>query len=80
MRDAAALAGIEGLPWDRWGLARSFHATRNVRPEQALDVDALAQTIDPAPDNRGEAKQVLAQFPWAAPNLAELGALEGRSL
>jgi Transglutaminase-like superfamily len=67
VRDAAALAGIESLPWDRWGLARSFHATRNVTPEQALDVDALARVTHPAPNSREEARKLLDEFPWAGP-------------
>lgn len=67
IRDAAALAGIECLPWDDWGPAIAFRATRGVTPEQAHDIDALAQALDPAPPDRNAAQAVLAKFPWAAP-------------
>jgi hypothetical protein len=79
VRDAAALAGIESLPWDHWGLADAFHATRHVTPEQARDIDALAEAIDPAPDSRRDAGAVLAAFPWAAPDAAELSVLQAGS-
>ncbi|AZO80485.1 MULTISPECIES: transglutaminase domain-containing protein [unclassified Bosea (in: a-proteobacteria)] len=67
LRDAAALAGSECLPWDDWGPSHSFRSTRRVLPEQARDIDALAEALDPAPRNRQEAHAVLARFPWAAP-------------
>jgi hypothetical protein len=79
VRDAGALAGIEGLPWDAWGLASSFHSTREVTREQADQVDLLAAAIDPPPANRSAADAVLARFPWACPAPQDRAALEGRS-
>lgn len=67
IRDAASLAGTECLPWDDWGPAIAFRATRSVTDEQARDIDALAQVLDPAPSDRHAAQTILAQFPWAAP-------------
>ena len=67
IRDAAALAGIECLPWDDWGPMTAFRAARNVTAEQARDIDALALALDPAPADRHAAQLILAQFPWAAP-------------
>jgi hypothetical protein len=78
IRDAAALAGIEGLPWDRWGPGCALHDTRNVTPEQARDIDALAQALEPAPGDRRDAEAVLARFPWASPTRTVLSFLEGR--
>lgn len=63
LRDAAALAGSECLPWDDWGPSHSFRSARHVSPEQARDIDALAEALDPAPRNRHEAQAVLARFP-----------------
>jgi hypothetical protein len=77
LRDAAALAGIEALPWDRWSVARSFHGARTVTLEQARDIDALAEALDPAPGDRTRAAAVLERFPWAAPSGTDLEVLEG---
>jgi hypothetical protein len=76
IRDAAVLAGIECLPWDYWGLGRAFFDTRKVRPEQAHDIDLLADAIEPAPHDRREAEAVLARFPWARPTPTELARLK----
>jgi hypothetical protein len=77
LRDAAALAGIEALPWDRWSVARSFHGARTVSPEQARNIDALAEALDPAPSDRTQAAAVLERFPWAAPSGTDLEVLHG---
>jgi hypothetical protein len=67
LRDAAALAGIECLPWDYWGIGRHFLETREVTEDEARQIDALAEALDPAPATRDEARAVLDQFPWARP-------------
>jgi hypothetical protein len=67
LRDAAALAGIESLPWDYWGPARRFLKTREVPEEDAEQIDALAAALDPAPATREAAASVLERFPWARP-------------
>jgi hypothetical protein len=67
LQDAAALAGIETLPWDNWGPALRFGATRQLTEEQMRDFDALAVALDPPPITRSEAENVLERFPWAMP-------------
>lgn len=78
LRDAAALAGIEALPWDVWGPGVSFRDTREVTEESAVDIDVLADAIEPASSNRRDAERVLARFPWASPSAVEVRYLEGR--
>ena len=46
LQDAAALAGIETLPWDNWGPALRFGTTRQLAEEQMRDFDALAAIAD----------------------------------
>jgi hypothetical protein len=67
LRDAAALAGIECLPWDYWGPARRFRETRDVTEDDAHQIDALAEALDPAPATREAAGAILERFPWARP-------------
>jgi hypothetical protein len=67
LRDAAALAGTECLPWDYWGPGRRFLETRTVEESDARLIDALAEAIDPAPGDREEAAAILDRFPWAHP-------------
>ena len=50
-----------------WGLARHFLETRKVAEDEARQIDALAEALDPAPATRDEARVVLARFPWARP-------------
>jgi len=79
LRDAAALAGIECLPWDYWGPGRSICATREVTEGTAREIDALAAALDPAPASREEAAAVLDRFPWARPTPTILSFPEGRA-
>lgn len=67
LRDAAALASIECLPWDYWGPARRFLEAREVTEDEALQIDALAEVLDPAPVTRDDARIILDRFPWARP-------------
>jgi len=46
LRDAAALAGVECLPWDYWGLGRSFCAQHRVTEEQEVEVDHLERDCE----------------------------------
>jgi hypothetical protein len=77
LRDAAALAGIECLPWDDWSLAVSFRSTRSVTEDQARAIDTLAQALEPAPLNRNEAERLLERFGWARPTASDLNILQG---
>jgi Transglutaminase-like superfamily len=67
LRDAAALAGIECLPWDYWGPGLRFLETRTVGDEDAALIDALAEALEPAPESREAAAAILERFPWARP-------------
>lgn len=79
LRDAAALAGIEALPWDTWGMGVSIKAARGVTPEHATRIDELAAALDSTPPDRDSAKALLARFPWAMPDAAERAMLEGQA-
>ncbi len=67
LRDAAALAGIEALPWDYWGPAQSFGPVDGVPERDLPAIDALGAALDPSPADRVESEAVLARFPWARP-------------
>ncbi len=73
IRDAGALAGIEALPWDFWGLGQVFQATREVTEAQAGQIDQLAAALESAPADRTAAQAVLARFAWAQPTAEEGG-------
>jgi hypothetical protein len=78
MRDAAALAGIESLPWDYWGPGRAICATHQVTDEQARAIDDLSAVLEPPPDDRRAAEAVLDRFAWARPTPTVLSFPEGR--
>jgi hypothetical protein len=78
LRDMAALAGIESLPWDYWGIGREICATHQVTEEQADAVDQLAGDLEPAPSDRRAAEALLQRFPWARPTPTVLSFPEGR--
>jgi hypothetical protein len=67
LRDAAALAGIECLPWDYWGPGKDFLRTGEVAEDEARQIDALSEALDPAPASRDGASAILERFPWARP-------------
>jgi hypothetical protein len=79
LRDAAALAGIEALPWDYWGPGRRFCESRRVTPEQACAIDDLAHALYPAPKSHEDAQEVLDRFPWARPSPTVLSFPDGRT-
>uniref|UniRef100_UPI001C2089DC hypothetical protein n=1 Tax=Acidisphaera sp. L21 TaxID=1641851 RepID=UPI001C2089DC len=78
LRDAAALAGIETLPWDYWGPARTICATRLVTDDQARAINELAAALDPAPYDRTAAAAVMERFAWARPTRTILSFPKGR--
>jgi hypothetical protein len=77
LRDAAALAGIESLPWDYWGPGRAICTTGQVTDEQAHAIDGLAAAVEPAPDDRRVAEAVFERFPWARPTPTVLSFPDG---
>jgi hypothetical protein len=46
--------------------------------DQALNIDALSQALDPAPMIRAEAVAVLDRFPWAVPTSTISNFISGR--
>jgi len=78
MRDMAALAGVETLPWDYWGIGRVICATHQVTEEQASAIDQLAAALEPAPKHRQAAEELLQVFSWARPTTRVLSFPAGR--
>jgi hypothetical protein len=78
MRDMAALAGVESLPWDYWGIGRVICATHEVTEEQASAIDQLATALEPAPKDRRAAEDLLEVFSWARPTSTVLSFPGGR--
>jgi hypothetical protein len=79
MRDVAALARIETLPWDYWGPGRTICATRQITEAQTRAIDELAAAIEPPPDDRHAAKKVMERFDWARPTPTVLSFPQGRA-
>jgi hypothetical protein len=67
VRDAAAVAGVEPLPWDYWGPAAAARSNKVVPPDLADEIDALAECLEPAPRDRRQARRLLQRFDWARP-------------
>jgi hypothetical protein len=67
LQDAAALCGVEALPWDNWGLALQLGASRRVTEEQAALLDAMAGEMKQSPPTRAFAERLLERFPWTRP-------------
>lgn len=67
LRDLAALAVDEMLPWDYWGAARTFGPQTGVPLEWTDRLDQLAEALTAEPQTLEEAKALLRAFPWAAP-------------
>ena len=78
LRDLAALAGEEMMPWDYWGPARDFGARRPIPPEWMDRLDDLANDLvvplDPDP------LALLAKYPWAALTPTVLSFPEGKPI
>ena len=67
LRDAAALAQIETLPWDFWGPARDIALTETVSNRISEKVDALALATIEKAETLESAATIYDQFPWAKP-------------
>ena len=68
LQDAAALCGVEALPWDNWGLALELGASRRVTEEQAALLDAMAREMKQSPPTRTFAERLLDRFPLGPAN------------
>ncbi len=77
LKDAAALAGIETLPWDYWGPGRECSRLQAVPDDAYAQFDALADaTVDP-PETPEAAQAVFEAYPWAKPGDTVLSVLVG---
>jgi Transglutaminase-like superfamily len=80
LRDLAALAMEEMMPWDYWGPARDFRPGAPVPAGWLAALDSLADVLTPAPANYDDAQQVVAGHPWAALTPTILSFPEGRPI
>jgi hypothetical protein len=62
LRDLAALAMEETMPWDHWGPARNFRPDKPPAPEWLDRLDRLAEDLA----NERPSDSILAAHPWAA--------------
>lgn len=74
MRDAAALARLEALPWDYWGPSRAFAKATWVGAEWLEPLDRLAAALCSPPDDSASADKILGEFDWARPTSTVLSA------
>ena len=74
LRDLAALAMEEMMPWDCWGPARDFRPGEPIAPEWLERLDNLAGAL--ATD--GDAASIAAAHPWAALTGTVLSFPEGK--
>jgi hypothetical protein len=78
LRDLAALATEEMMPWDHWGPACEFRPGVPVPPAWLGRLDDLAADLAPAPARYDEVQAILAAHPWAALTLTILSFPEGK--
>lgn len=62
LRDLAALAMEEMMPWDYWGPARNFRPDKSPTPKWLDRLDSLADDLA----NEHPLESILAAHPWAA--------------
>jgi len=80
LRDLAALAMEEMMPWDFWGPALGFRPGEPVPPEWLDRLDSLAGALARAPASFGEAQQIVANHPWAVLTSTILSFPDGKPL
>jgi len=78
LRDLAALAKEEMMPWDSWGPARDFRPDKPVPPEWLSPLDSLAAALAREPATYDDVCAVLAAHPWAALTGTVLSFPEGK--
>jgi hypothetical protein len=66
LRDLAALAMEETMPWDYWGPARDFRPGAAIPPDWLGRVDGLADDLAHAPAGYDGVQAILAAHRWAA--------------
>ncbi|MFI4949084.1 MAG: transglutaminase domain-containing protein [Alphaproteobacteria bacterium] len=78
LRDLAALAMEEMMPWDCWGPARDFRPDKPVPPEWLGPLDSLAAALAREPVTYDDVQAILAAHPWAALTPSVLSFPEGK--
>ena len=78
LRDAAALAGIELLPWDSWGPAADAVRHRTVAEGDLAWFDGVAAAFAHPPATRAAAYALLSGFPGALPGSSVLSVVDDR--
>lgn len=77
MRDLAAMAHIEVLPWDYWGPGRDFVVREALTPDQVVQIDQLAAVSLEGFDSPEQAAKVYESFEWARPTPQVLSPIMG---
>lgn len=78
LRDAAALAGIELLPWDSWGPAAEAVRRRTVAETDLAWFDSVAGAFAHPPSTRAAAYALLSGFPGALPGRTVLSVVDDK--
>lgn len=78
LRDAAALAGIELLPWDSWGPAARAVRERSVADADLPWFDSIAAAFTHPPSTRAAAYALLSGFPDALPGDTVLSVMDDK--
>lgn len=78
LRDAAALAGIELLPWDSWGPAADAVRNRAVAEADLSWFDSVAAAFAQPPSTRAASYALLAGFQKALPGTSVLSVVDDR--
>ncbi|WPZ36104.1 transglutaminase domain-containing protein [Thalassobaculum sp. OXR-137] len=78
LRDAAAVAGLELLPWDSWGPAAQAVRDRHVAEENLAWFDSVAAAFAHPPSTRAAAYALLSGFPGALPGATVLSVVDDR--
>ncbi len=66
LRDLAALAMEEMMPWDYWGPAREFRPGSEIPPDWLDRLDSLADALAREPAGYDDVRSIIAAHPWTA--------------
>lgn len=78
MRELAALAAIEVLPWDYWGPGRAIARSQRVEAAQLPLFDALAEACLQGFAEPASAARLYQTFSWAEPESIVLSSVAGQ--
>jgi hypothetical protein len=80
LRDLAALAMEETMPWDCWGPAREFRPGEPIPSHWLERLDSLAAALACEPAGYDDVRAIVADHPWAALTPSLLSFPEGKPL